>query len=416
MTAGKLRARSAIIPGSDPEVVVHGELPPFGRWSKPGFATRVSCLDFREDRDRFAELANPLIDGFPARLAMRWFRFNSIACTVEDAKVHNRLIFVKDLPVMGISNLRWEVKAAEVAARGDISIANPQEHFKGRTGLLVGRSSFNYYHFVNDVLVFMENIAHLVDELALDRIIINPCSGGDTSFQRMLVRQLYPHLTDKVIFTELPFSADQLTFVCVWPNYYKHSDGPEPLTLHGPKGVGRRAYRAAMKPFFKRAEKVLKKRSFRRRNKVIVISRREAIRRKTVNEDELLEALAPFGAEPVIMEKLTVPEQMDLMASARVVIGPHGAGMINTGFCQTGATAIELQARHYLPRALMFAGIGIVRNVNYQFVVGDEVGDIENMRGNEGNDIHLGPRAIRHITDTVAAAVAAKSPDDVTGT
>jgi hypothetical protein len=268
---------------------------------------------------------------------------------------------------------------------------------------------------MNDVLVFMENIVDLVDQLQLDRIVINPCAGGDGSFQRMLIQQLYPHLAEKVIFTEVPFSADQLTFVCVWPNYYKHSDGPEPLTLNGPKGVGRRGYRAAMLPFFKRGEKVLKKRSFSRRKSVIVISRREAVRRKTVNEDELLEALAPFGVEPVIMEKLTVAEQMELMASARVVIGPHGAGMINTGFCQSGATAIELTARHYLPRAMMFSGVGIVRDVNYQYVVGDEVGDIEVMRGNEGNDIHLGPRAIRHIVDTVAAATSAKSPKDISG-
>lgn len=403
--------RNAIIPGLDPEIEVHGEMPPLAERDE---ARRFSAHDLRDDREKFGELANPVIDAFPARLNGPWWRFNSVACTVEDAVAHNRLIFHGGLPVMGIGNLRWEFKAAEVAQSGELTVPEPDVHYPGRTGLIVGRSSFNYYHFISDMLVFLEDLAPLMDRLGLDRIVINPCIDKPGGFQDQLVRAIYPELADRIVFSDGPFRADSLTFVNVWPQHFAHAedgvpaDGP-PVKINGLKGVSRRAYRSTTAPFFDRVERITGSRRGADQQDVVIISRMHAPGRRIVNECELMEALAPYGARQVAMEHLSVREQMDLCAGARVVIGAHGAGMTNAGFCQAGAVCMELTGRHYLQRAPDFATFAMVRDIGYQFIVADEDGDIEKMSGNTGNDIRLGQPALDHIVGEVDAAIAAST-------
>ena len=397
--------RNAIIPGIDPEVEVHGDMPVL---AEPDTARGFSAHDLRDDRDKFGDLANPVIDAFPARLTGPWWRFNSIACTVPDAVVHNRLIFHAGLPVLGIGNLRWEVKAAQVAQAGELTIPEPEVHYSGRTGLLVGRSSFNYYHFISDMLVFIEDLFEQVEKLGLDRIVVNPCREKLGGFQEQLVQMVYPEIADKVIFTEGPFRADSLTFVHAWPQYFGHSeDDTQAVHVNGLRGVSRRAYRSSTAPFFERVERIIGARRGAAQRDVVVISRKDAPGRKIVNEEELLTALAPFGARQVAMEHLSVREQVELCAGARVVIGAHGAGMTNAGFCQSGAVCMELTGRHYLQRAPDFATFAMVRDINYQFIVADEEGEIAKMSGNQGNDIRLGQSALEHIVAQVDAALTA---------
>lgn len=398
--------RNAIIPGIDPEVTVHGDMPML---AEPDTPRGFSAHDLRADRERFADLANPVIDAFPARLSGPWWRFNAVACSIPNAIVRNRLIFHDGLPVVGVGNLRWEMKAAEVAHRGVLQLEQPEQYFPGRTGLLIGRSSFNYYHFISDVLVFMEDLRANLDLASLDRIVINPCRDVSDSFQHQLIEVLYPELAEKVVMNEMTFQAEHLTFVNVWPRHFEHGEGDQALRVNGMKGVSRRAYRSSTLPFFKRAEQMIGRRTPDEQSEVVIISRKAASGRKVTNEDQLAEALAPLGAQQVVMEHLSVREQLDLSARARVLIGAHGAGMTNAGFCQSGATCLELTGRHYLQRAPDFATFAMVRDIEYQFIVADEDGDITQMRGNRGNDIHLGRPALDHIVETVDRALATRS-------
>ncbi|MFK7943167.1 MAG: DUF563 domain-containing protein [Paracoccaceae bacterium] len=392
--------RNAIIPGIDAEVEVHGEMPVLAEQLE---AYGIKAFDLRDDREKFADLANPLIDSYPARLSAPWYQFNSVACSVPDAVVRNRLIFHAGLPVVGVGNLRWEATAAEVARKGELQVPDPDVHFKGRTGLLVGRSSFNYYHFISDVLIFLEDLYDLVEELGLDRIVINPCRDNPNGFQRQMINALYPELSERIVLDETVFSAEHLTFVDIWPSYFSPGEGDEAIKRSGPKGTSRRAFRSSARPFYDRAARTLS--DANSGPDVLIISRRGADRRQIVNDDALLDALKGHGAEAIIMEQLSVREQMALCANAKVVIGAHGAGMINSGFCRAGATCIELTGRHYLQRGSDFASLAMIRNLEYQFVIADEEGDIEKMHGNTGNDIRLATRAIDHIVETVDNAL-----------
>lgn len=64
----------------------------------------------------------------------------------------------------------------------------------------------------------------------------------------------------------------------------------------------------------------------------ILISRRNAVTRRCLNEDELEGQLAKHGFEAVQLEKLTFAEQIGLFAGAEIVVGTHGAGLTNLLF------------------------------------------------------------------------------------
>lgn len=76
----------------------------------------------------------------------------------------------------------------------------------------------------------------------------------------------------------------------------------------------------------------------------VYVSRADADRRRVVNEDELVDALAEFGFERVVLSELPVAEQVALYAGADVVVAPHGAGLTNALF-GVDLTVLELFKR-----------------------------------------------------------------------
>jgi hypothetical protein len=72
------------------------------------------------------------------------------------------------------------------------------------------------------------------------------------------------------------------------------------------------------------------------------ISRNRARWRRVVNEEELLPILERAGFELVELERLTFREQVDLLARAGAVAGPHGAGMTDLLFAPRGIRVLEI--------------------------------------------------------------------------
>jgi hypothetical protein len=81
---------------------------------------------------------------------------------------------------------------------------------------------------------------------------------------------------------------------------------------------------------------------------MIYVWRADATARPMRNEDELVEMLAGHGVEPVVLGALGLEEQIRLFRGARLVIGPHGAGLANVVFASPGAVLYELLPEHYL--------------------------------------------------------------------
>ena len=75
--------------------------------------------------------------------------------------------------------------------------------------------------------------------------------------------------------------------------------------------------------------------------KNVYVSRANAIERRVVNEDEVVDALSDFDFSRCLLEDNSLAENASLFANADIVVGPHGAGLTDIIF-SSDATLIEL--------------------------------------------------------------------------
>lgn len=75
----------------------------------------------------------------------------------------------------------------------------------------------------------------------------------------------------------------------------------------------------------------------------IYISRRDAPKRKVVNEEEVMQLLQSFDFQEVRTEAHSFAEQVRIAAQARYLVSNHGAGLTNMLFMDSGAGILELR-------------------------------------------------------------------------
>ena len=75
----------------------------------------------------------------------------------------------------------------------------------------------------------------------------------------------------------------------------------------------------------------------------IYISRRNARKRRIINEDELAQSLSKFGFETIDSEQLWFRDQVQICSSARCIVSNHGAGLTNMLFMRDGGNVLELR-------------------------------------------------------------------------
>ncbi|WP_456460905.1 glycosyltransferase family 61 protein [Reichenbachiella sp.] len=80
--------------------------------------------------------------------------------------------------------------------------------------------------------------------------------------------------------------------------------------------------------------------------KNIYISRRNAFLRNIINENQLEEVFQQYNIHSVILEELSLLDQIQLFVHADNIIAPHGAGLINVMFSR-GASIIEFFPKGY---------------------------------------------------------------------
>lgn len=103
-------------------------------------------------------------------------------------------------------------------------------------------------------------------------------------------------------------------------------------------------------------------------NKRLYISRKLADKRRVLNEDKLMKMLQSYGFEFILLENLSVIEQVNLFASAEIIIGPHGAGLTNTVFCRPGTKIIELSPLKLWHWSFCFWAISQQLNLDHTYL------------------------------------------------
>ena len=81
--------------------------------------------------------------------------------------------------------------------------------------------------------------------------------------------------------------------------------------------------------------------------RLLYISRKDALYRKAVNENEVEDYLKGIGFEIIQMSHMSFLDQVKICAEARIIVAPHGAGLTNTVFCQN-AKILEIFSPNYI--------------------------------------------------------------------
>jgi tetratricopeptide (TPR) repeat protein len=101
----------------------------------------------------------------------------------------------------------------------------------------------------------------------------------------------------------------------------------------------------------------------------IYISRNKCSYRRVINEEQVIDFLSGFGFVPVLLESMTLNEQIALFAGAKVIIAPHGSGLTNIIFCSPGTKVIELTSPNYIRH--YYWAIGQQLNLEHYYVTGE---------------------------------------------
>ena len=75
---------------------------------------------------------------------------------------------------------------------------------------------------------------------------------------------------------------------------------------------------------------------------LVYVSRRDSPLRRLLNDDELALRLEAEGFRTLVASELSVADQIRAFSRARVIVGPHGAGLTNLVFAPRGALVVEI--------------------------------------------------------------------------
>ncbi|WP_236728656.1 glycosyltransferase family 61 protein [Methylobacterium sp. WSM2598] len=101
----------------------------------------------------------------------------------------------------------------------------------------------------------------------------------------------------------------------------------------------------------------------------LYISRADSHYRRLENEREIETLLAGRGFDVVRLADRTLEQQISLLATAEVVVSPHGAGLTNLGYCEPGTKVLEFHSPQYLNWCMR--NLSIAAGLRYGFLMGE---------------------------------------------
>lgn len=125
--------------------------------------------------------------------------------------------------------------------------------------------------------------------------------------------------------------------------------------------------------------------------------------RRVVQEEELLERLARRGFVAIDPGALSVQEQIDHFAAARVVVAPHGAALTNLSFCRPGVRVLELFAPGYLNGGY-WSIVANVPDARYRYLVGRGPAPRADRQVGVMHDIDIDPDQVERALDALLAS------------
>jgi hypothetical protein len=105
----------------------------------------------------------------------------------------------------------------------------------------------------------------------------------------------------------------------------------------------------------------------------IYVSRSGARIRRILNEDAVIRSLEPRGFSVVRLERLGFEDQIRLFAGARLIVAPHGAGLVNCLFSKPGTSVVELLSTSNYMRGDLYRKLNEIRSLRHHLFIGEAV-------------------------------------------
>jgi hypothetical protein len=135
--------------------------------------------------------------------------------------------------------------------------------------------------------------------------------------------------------------------------------------------------------------------------KRLYISRRNAICRKVLNEDEVEFLLKKFEFETVYLENYSFEEQMKICSQSDMIISIHGAGLSNMIFMPEDSFVLELQRR--MSYSSCFFSLANALNLNYYYLFCQP--DSEKVDGRLDNvNLHIDLNALENLVENMLSS------------
>ncbi|MGN7413048.1 glycosyltransferase family 61 protein [Paenibacillus sp. SAF-068] len=225
--------------------------------------------------------------------------------------------------------------------------AHNHQHLHGTAAVLTFCGSHNYFHWLYDVLPRL-GMLQMVN-VAYESLVMNPNPHAPFVEETLL---MFGVSESNVIRTrdDLEIQADRL----VVPSLMMNSHYPPCAT-------------AILRKF------MLPSRDTTLHSPVrIFISRNKAYARRIVNEEDVIRHLQRYGFIPICLEDWTIAQQIQIFASAKAIVSPHGAGLANLAFCSKGTLVVEIfHVRHVVPTYWMISNHN---ELDYYMMYGQEDG------------------------------------------
>lgn len=226
----------------------------------------------------------------------------------------------------------------------------------------------------------------------LERVFHNHSHWLTAHLPKLLLLQQRGELGDVVLPDRRPPSIDgSLRAVGIDPGQLRTFDGDRFLEVGELTILGTDRFRPELLRLVQDAAPVTRQVPGRK----VYISRSKATRRRLVNEEEVWPLWERAGFERVLMEELTVEDQVALMRETAVLAGPHGAGLTNMVFCPPGAQVVEIADLGF-PNPNFYALASAVRH-GYWLIEAEALGDGHPLE----RDLRVAPRRVRQVLEAL---------------
>jgi len=203
--------------------------------------------------------------------------------------------------------------------------------------------TYNYFHFIIDILPKLEAITHYQTETGEFPVILIPANPP------RFVLDIFDYLDVHYITVDGP--ANIRVERLVIPSSHRQNGFPHPGAIE--------YLRDLVGVYGDPKEK-------------IYVSRELARSRRVSNETKVMEALTKMGFYKVCAESFPWRRQLDMFSNANVIAGPHGAGLVNMVF-GNNPIVLELVTPEYTNPCCWL--IGEAMGIKYGCVLGTKTVD-----------------------------------------